>query len=56
MLDPIMNPWDLLPLIPVIQGADGVITTWTGEDAASGASCVAANETLHPQVIELLNA
>ena len=56
MLDPIMNPWDLLPLIPVIRGAGGVITTWTGEDAANGASCVAANETLHPQVIELLNA
>ena len=55
MLDPIMNPWDLLPLIPVIRGAGGVITTWTGEDAASGASCVAASETLHPQVIELLN-
>ena len=55
MLDPIMNPWDLLPLIPVIRGAGGVITTWTGGDAASGASCVAANETLHPQVIELLN-
>ena len=55
MLDPIMNPWDLLPLIPVIRGAGGVITTWTGGDAASGASCVAANETLHPQVIGLLN-
>ena len=55
MLDPIMNPWDLLPLIPVIRGAGGVITTWTGEDATDGASCVAANETLHPQVIELLN-
>ena len=56
MLDPIMNPWDLLPLIPVIRGAGGVITTWTGKDAADGASCVAANEALHPQVIELLNA
>ena len=55
MLDPIMNPWDLLPLIPVIRGAGGVITTWTGGDATSGASCVAANETLHPQVVELLN-
>lgn len=55
MLDPIMNPWDLLPLIPVIRGAGGVITTWAGEDATEGASCVAANETLHPQVIKLLN-
>ena len=55
MLDPIMNPWDLLPLVPVIRGAGGVITTWTGEDATDGASCVAANRNLHPQVMELLN-
>jgi myo-inositol-1(or 4)-monophosphatase len=56
MLDPIMNPWDILPLIPVIQGAKGVITTWSGNDAVSGNSCVAANQSLHPQVIRLLNA
>src|SRR5665811_2374489 len=27
MIDPIMNPWDLIPLVPVIRGAGGVITT-----------------------------
>lgn len=56
MLDPIMNPWDLLPLIPVIQGANGVITTWSGTDAVTGDSCVAANKNLHAQVIEILQA
>jgi histidinol phosphatase-like enzyme (inositol monophosphatase family) len=56
MLDPIMNPWDILPLIPVIQGANGVITTWSGTDASQGNSCVAANKTLHPQVLEILNS
>ena len=56
MLDPIMNPWDILPLIPIIQGANGVITTWSGTEAARGNSCVAANKTLHPQVVELLNS
>jgi histidinol phosphatase-like enzyme (inositol monophosphatase family) len=55
MLDPIMNPWDLLPLIPVVQGAGGVITTWSGTNAQQGTSCVAANRTLHPTVIKLLN-
>ena len=54
MLDPIMNPWDLLPLIPVIQGANGVITTWSGGDAARGDSCVVANKHLHGQVLEIL--
>ena len=56
MLDPIMNLWDILPLIPVIQGANGVITTWSGADAARGNSCIAANKMLHPQVVEMLQA
>lgn len=56
MLDPIMNPWDLIPLIPIIQGANGVITTWSGADASRGGSCVAANGQLHPRVLEILNS
>lgn len=56
MLDPEMNYWDLLALIPIIQGANGVISTWSGEPAATGGSCIAANRILHPQVIELLNS
>jgi len=55
MLDPIMKPWDILPLIPIIKGANGVMTTWEGMDASQGNSCVAANKTLHPQVLEILN-
>jgi histidinol phosphatase-like enzyme (inositol monophosphatase family) len=55
MIDPIMNPWDILPLIPVIRGAGGVITTWEGGDPVSGKSCVVANKSLHPLVIEALN-
>lgn len=56
MLDPIMKPWDILPLIPVIRGANGVITTWSGTEASQGNACVAANKLLHPQVIEILNS
>jgi histidinol phosphatase-like enzyme (inositol monophosphatase family) len=55
MLDPIMNPWDLLPLIPVIQGAGGIITTWDGSDPLNGNSIVAANRLIHGRVIEILN-
>jgi histidinol phosphatase-like enzyme (inositol monophosphatase family) len=56
MLDPMMNPWDIIPLVPIIQGANGVITTWSGTEASQGNSCVAANKTLHPQVLEILNS
>jgi len=56
MLDPIMNPWDILAVIPIIRGANGAITSWSGGDAVSGTSCVASNKTLHPLVLEILNA
>lgn len=55
MVDPIMNPWDLLPLIPVIRGAGGIITTWDGSDPLNGTSIVAANQYVHARVIETLN-
>jgi myo-inositol-1(or 4)-monophosphatase len=56
MTDPIMSPWDLLPLVPVVRGAGGVITDWQGGDPVRASSIVAANPVLHPQVIACLNA
>jgi len=56
MTDPVMNPWDLLPVIPVIRGAGGVITDWQGNDAVHGSSSVASNPMLHAEVIACLNA
>lgn len=55
MIDPIMNPWDLIPLVPVVQGAGGVITTWEGNDPVHGDSAVASTPALHQQVLEILN-
>ncbi len=57
MVDPIMNPWDLLPLIPCLEGAGIKVTDWQGGDARKkgAASTVACAEKLHGQVISLLN-
>ncbi|MEZ5275274.1 MAG: histidinol-phosphatase [Opitutaceae bacterium] len=55
MLDPIVNDWDKLALIPVIEGAGGIITDWQGGDPVTGSSIVAASPDLHPEVIGLLN-
>jgi len=55
MLDPVMNPWDVLPLVAVVQGAGGVITDWYGNDVVAGSSCVAATPALHAHVVDLLN-
>jgi histidinol phosphatase-like enzyme (inositol monophosphatase family) len=56
MTDPIMSPWDLLPLVPIIRGAGGVITDWQGGDPVHATSIVAANPVLHPEVIACLNS
>jgi myo-inositol-1(or 4)-monophosphatase len=55
MTDPIMNPWDLQALIPVIRGAGGIISAWDGTEASGATSCVAAPCGLHDQVIAILN-
>lgn len=55
MVDPILNPWDLLPVIPVLQGAGAKVTGWRGGDAAAEKSCLACHPSIHGQVLEILN-
>ncbi|PTY06459.1 histidinol-phosphatase [Opitutaceae bacterium EW11] len=55
MLDPIMNPWDIAALIPIVRGAGGVITDWQGGDPMAGSSIVAATKPLHSQVLDILH-
>lgn len=55
MIDPIMNPWDLTALIPIIKGAGGTITDYFGGDAVKGNSIVATSGTIHKAVIDMLN-
>jgi len=56
MLDPILAPWDLLPLVPVVRGAGAMITDWQGNDPKLGnvTSAVAAHPYLHQEVIRAL--
>jgi myo-inositol-1(or 4)-monophosphatase len=56
MCDPIMSPWDIAALVPVIRGAGGAISDWQGKEPMGAASIVAAHPSLHANVIELLNA
>ena len=55
MLDPIMNSWDLLALIPIIKGAGGTITDYHGNDPLKGNSIVATGGSIHQTVIEIIN-
>ncbi len=55
MIDPIMNIWDLMALIPIIKGAGGVISDYNGNDPVKGNSIIASSNKIHKQVIELLS-
>jgi myo-inositol-1(or 4)-monophosphatase len=55
MTDPILNPWDLMALIPIIEGAGGRITDWQGNDPITGSGAVATSGDIHDAVIHALN-
>jgi len=54
MCDAVMNIWDVLPLVPIIRGAGGLITDWHGGEIGDQKSCIAANPRLHRMALDLL--
>ena len=51
-----LKPYDVLPLIPIIEGAGGIITTWDNKRPHDGGRIVAAGDRrLHAQVLALLH-
>jgi myo-inositol-1(or 4)-monophosphatase len=50
-----LKPYDVMALIPIIENAGGVITTWEGEPALKGGRVVAAGDArTHRQALRLL--
>ena len=50
-----LKPYDVLPLVPIIAGAGGVITTWDGGAPNGGGRSVAAGDKrLHAAALEML--
>jgi len=62
MADPLLNPWDLLPLIPILEGAGAIVTDWEGRDPLAGVpmngalGIVAAAPALHAEALAILAA
>lgn len=56
MADPVLSPWDLYPLLPILRGAGAVVTDWHGNPPLHATSILAANPALHAQALDLLNA
>jgi histidinol phosphatase-like enzyme (inositol monophosphatase family) len=50
-----LKPWDVQALIPIVQGAGGVITDWSGGPADRASEVIiAANRALHAEVVAAL--
>ena len=52
-----LKPYDIVPLIPIIKSAGGVVTDWEGNPAVNGGKVVAAaNKRLHGNILSILNS
>jgi histidinol phosphatase-like enzyme (inositol monophosphatase family) len=55
VVDPVMNPWDIAAIIPVVRGAGGIITDWSGGPAYPATSTIAAaTPELHAAALRTL--
>ena len=51
-----LKPYDILPLIPIIAGAGGIVTTWDGGSPTAGGRIIAAGDRrIHEAAMKLLN-
>jgi myo-inositol-1(or 4)-monophosphatase len=51
-----LKPFDILPLIPIIERAGGIVTSWEGGDPRQGGRIVAAGDKLvHAAAVKLLS-
>ena len=50
-----LKPYDIMPLIPIIAGAGGIVTTWENGPAQSGGRIVVAGDKrVHQAALEIL--
>jgi len=54
MVDPIVNPWDVAAVAPVIQEAGGTFSSWAGDFDIRAGHCLGTNGLVHNSVLERL--
>ncbi|MFN0195510.1 MAG: histidinol-phosphatase [Planctomycetaceae bacterium] len=54
MVDPILNPWDAAPMIPIMKEAGGAWLDWRGEPSINSGQGFAVNSALKDQVLDIL--
>lgn len=53
MVDPVMNPWDVGPLLPVLTEAGGSFTDWNGNPTIEAGEGIATNGHVLEQVLAI---
>jgi myo-inositol-1(or 4)-monophosphatase len=51
-----LKPFDILPLIPIIERAGGIVTSWEGGDPREGGRVIAAGDArMHEAAVKVLS-
>jgi len=52
-----LKPFDIVPLIPIIEKAGGIVTTWNNQSATRGGNILAtSNKRLHEKILKILRS
>ena len=52
-----LKPFDIVPLIPIIEKAGGIVTTWNNRSAIQGGNILAtSNKKLHYKILKILKS
>jgi myo-inositol-1(or 4)-monophosphatase len=54
MLDPQLSYWDIAAVLPVVEGAGGAVSSWTGGDPLRERSLIASTGALHAEILARL--
>jgi myo-inositol-1(or 4)-monophosphatase len=55
MIDPIMSLWDTAAILPIIKGAGGMVTDYSGGEPLNGNGIIASAPGIHSEIINVLN-
>ena len=57
MVEPGLKNVDIAPLVPIIENAGGIVTTWDGGAPEEGGNCIAAaTPELHAAAMAILKS
>jgi len=56
MCDPILNEWDVLPVIPIVRASGAMISDWDGREGQKLEAAIAAPPAIHNEVMRFLHS